>query len=102
MAGRGVFARNEEAEPGAAFELRETHLRRCRDAGEQGIPLRRGDRKRTDLVGFDLRHGQRQDIEHHGHVAGDEVLHRRRSTAIRYVNDVDSGCLLELLSDDVP
>ena len=48
-----------------------------------------------------LRDREREDVEHHGDVAGHQVLHRRRGAAIGHMRDVGAGDLLELLADDV-
>ena len=77
-----------------------------------GVPAPRGrrlcyyrcggrDRKGPHRVGVDLRHGQREDVEHHRHMAGNEVLHCRRGSAVGNVNDVEPADLFELLGDDV-
>ena len=95
------LGRNKEPEPWPAFELRVADLGRRRHARKQWIALRRRDRKGPHRVGVDLRHGQREDVEHHRHMAGNEVLHCRRGSAVGNVNDVEPADLFELLGDDV-
>src|SRR5439155_6594736 len=64
------LGRNKEPEPWPAFELRVADFRRSRHARKQWIALRRRDRKGPHRVGVDLRHGQREDVEHHRYMAG--------------------------------
>ena len=50
--------------------------------GERRHPLWRGDRERAQLPGPDRRRRRAHAVEHHRHVAGDQVLHRRPGPAI--------------------
>ena len=46
------------------------------------------DAERPQLAGLDLRQRRRRDVEHHLHLAGDQVGDRRRRAAIGHMGHV--------------
>src|SRR5262245_21350451 len=55
----------------------------------------------ANRAGLRLRQSNRQRVEPHLDVAGEQVLHRERAAAIGHVHHVDADLLLEQLAADV-
>jgi hypothetical protein len=86
----------------ARIETEQAGFGNCRRIGKLRIALRRGHRERTELSRPDQLQDRRQVVEHQLYLAGEKILHSRRTAFVGDVENVDTGALLEQFAGDVP
>ena len=89
-----------DAEPRGGVEARDG-VGDCRDLGEERGALERGDAERIDGVATHLPDDRGRVIEHQVDLPADEIVHRRRTAAIRDVVHLGAGHGLEQFAGEM-
>jgi len=98
--GRGALGCPQSV-PGGDGVVGQAHFGGARHVREGGVALVARHHERTDAATLDVCGRRAQAIEHHVHIAGDQVLQRRARAAVRNVGDEGLGLLLEQLARQV-
>ena len=72
-----------------------------RQFGHRRLPLQGREAERAQAARLDMRQQRGGRVDRHVHIAGQQVGGRRPGAAVRHVDDVDAGHLLEQLAREM-
>src|SRR5258708_37791411 len=90
-------SRREKTDPSERFELRVAELCHARDFRRQGAALQRGHGQRLHPAGAHLGQDGGNDRKHGLDISGKQISQRRREAAIRNVDHIELGVVLQKL-----
>ena len=99
--GAGVFAGATSPNQAEASKPGTPDSATVGTSGRALARLRACDRDRVDVLALHLRQHRRDVVEHHGDMAGNQIVHRRRRALVGDVHDVDAGHALEQFAGEM-